>query len=195
MKILKFLLFLILGLAFLFFAFGFITPTINYGHEITVDKPLKEAWAVQQDETKFDQWLAGFKSIELISGEKGTVGSKYKVVVKPSEEEPDFEMIETLISKRDFDHMRLSFDSEMMVFDQTTSFSEANGKTTIKTDSKVSGKGMMMRSMFAVMELLTGSFTAQEVKNIENLKKVIEENTTNYYPDSITIDEDTEPEK
>jgi len=38
-----------------------------------------------------------------------------------------------------------------------------------------------MRSMFAIMETLTGSFTKQETKNIEALKNVIEENTTNYY--------------
>ena len=167
-------------LSFLFLIIGFIKPSVNYGHEITVNKPIKEAWAVQQDETKLGQWLEGFKSIDLISGEKGAVGSKYKVVVNPGEGQPDFEMTETIVSKKEYDHMKLSFDSDMMLFDQTTTFTEANGKTTIKTDSKVKGKGMMMRSMFALMETLGGSFQAQEIKNIEALKKVIEENTTNY---------------
>ena len=46
---------------------------------------MNEAWAVHQDESKLGQWLAGFKSIDLISGEVGTVGSKYKVVVNPGE--------------------------------------------------------------------------------------------------------------
>jgi len=180
MKILKYLLYLIVGIVLIFFAIGLIHPTVNYGHKITVNKPLKEAWAVQQDKSKFDQWLAGFKSIDLVSGETGKVGSKYKVVVKPSPEESDFEMIETLVSIKELDHIRLSFDSDMMVFDQTTSFSENSGKTTIKTNSTVKGKGIIMRSMFAVMELFGGSFTAQEVKNMEALKKVIEENRTVY---------------
>lgn len=193
MKILKFLLFFIIGLAIVFFAFGFIKPTVNYGHEITVDKPLKEAWAVHQDPSKLGQWLAGFKSIDLISGKAGTVGSKYKVVVNPGEGQDDFEMIETIVSKKDFDHISLSFDSDMMVFDQTTTLSEKDGKTIIKTDSKVSGKGMMMRSMFALMGM-SGSFQAQEVKNIEALKKVIEANTTNYYPAPVTTEEVIESE-
>jgi len=99
-------------------------------------------------------------------------------------------MIETVESVREFDHLRLSFDSEMMIFDQTTSFSEVGGLTTIKTDSKVSGKGVFMRSLFATMELFTGSFTAQEVENIEKLKKVIESNTTNYYPAPVEPEEE-----
>jgi hypothetical protein len=180
MKFLKYTLYFILGLVLVFFALGFLKPSVSYGHEITVSKSIKEAWAVQQDETKFGQWLAGFKSIELISGKQGEVGSTYKVVVKPSEEEPDFEMIETLVAKKDFEQVQLSFDSDMMLFEQTTSFSEVDGETIIKTHSKVSGKGMLMRSMFALMELVGGSFQAQEVKNIETLKGVIEENVTNY---------------
>ena len=117
----------------------------------------------------------------MISGEAGTAGSKYKVVVQP-EGQPDFEMTETIVSVQEFEQMSLNFDSDMMLFDQTTSFAEADGKTIIKTESTVEGKGMMMRSMFALMEMFTGSFKKQEVENIEALKKVIEENTTDYYP-------------
>ena len=77
----------------------------------------------------------------------------------------------------------------------TVSHSETDGKTTIKTDCTVSGKGIMMRSMVAVMEIFGGSFQKQEMKNVEALKKVIEENTKDYYPVSdITEDEVAEPE-
>jgi len=34
--------------------------------------------------------------------------------------------------------------------------------------------------MFAAMEMLAGGFTSQETKNFEALKKLIEENTTDY---------------
>lgn len=188
MKFLKYLLFLFVGLAIAIIAVGFIHPTVNYGHEITVNKSVKEAWAVQQDASKLGEWLEGFKSIDLISGEAGTVGSKYKVVVQP-EGQPDFEMTETIVSVQEFEQMRLNFDSDMMLFDQTTSFAEADGKTIIKTESIVKGEGMMMRSMFALMEMFTGSFKKQEVKNIEALKRVIEENTTDYYPAPVVSEE------
>lgn len=182
MKILKYLVFAILVFVLIFIIIGFLKPSIHYGHEFTADKSLKESWAVHQDESKYAQWLKGFKSIDLISGEAGNIDSKYKVVVNPGDGQPDFEMIETILSKKEFDHIRLNFDSDMMVFYQTTSFSEKDGKTTIKTDSEVSGKGIMMRSMFAVMEMFGGAFTSQEVENMEALKKVIEQNTTDYYP-------------
>jgi len=180
MKILKYILFIIIGLIVLFLAIGLLKKSVSYGHEIKVKKPIQEAWFVTQDATKYSQWLEGFKSIELISGEQNKVGSKYKVIVEPGEGQPEFEMIETLVSLEELDHVTLYFDSEFMDFEQTISFKEANGMTTVKTDSKVIGKNIISRSMFAIIEMFTGSFTKQETKNIDALKRVIEENTTVY---------------
>lgn len=190
MKILKYFLYAIVAFVVIFFAIGLLKPSVNYGHEITVNKSVEEAWAVHQDESKFGLWLDGFKSIDLIEGEAGAVGSKYKVVVNPGEGQPDFEMIETVVALEEFDHVELSFDSEMMRFDQTTTFSESDGKTTIKTESKVKGNGIIMRSLFALMEMFGGSFQTQEEKNVEALKKVIEENTTDYYPAPIVTEDE-----
>jgi len=180
MKFLKVLIALLLLILTIFLAMGLLRPTINYGHEIVVDKPLAEAWSVQQDESKFNQWLKGFKSIEHLSGEPGAVGSKYKIVVSPGDGQPDFIMTETVKSIQENDHISLNMDSEMMVFDQKTSFEDLGGKTKIKTESSVKGKGIMMRSMFAMMDLLSSSFEKQEIENIENLKEVINSNTTQY---------------
>ena len=180
MKYLKYFLFLILGIVLCFFLLGFMKPAVNYGHEIKVNKPINEAWGFLQDETKMDQWLEGFKSIDLIEGESGTVGSRYKVVVNPGQGQEDFTMTETIKSIKPEDHISLNFDSDMMVFDQTTSLTTKEGQTIIKTDSSVKGKGILMRSMFALMEMTTGSFQKQEVKNIEALKNAIEQNNTVY---------------
>jgi hypothetical protein len=182
MKILKYILFVIIGLVVIFFAIGLMTPSVSYGHTITVNKSVEEAWAVSKDTTKFDQWLDGFKSMTLISGEADEVGSTYKIIVNPGEGQADFEMIETIVSKKEFEHINLHFDSEMMDFDQLLTFKGSGGQTTITTESTVSGKGVVLRSMFALMEKLGGAFQSQEEKNQEALKRVIEENTTDYYP-------------
>mgnify|MGYP000341588183 CR=1 FL=1 len=182
MKILKFLAGLILFLVIAFFAIGFIKPAVNYGHEVQVDKPVEEAWAVMLDDSKYGQWLEGFKSIELIRGEKGAKDSQYKVIVNPGKGQPDFEMIETVTDFKENEFVDLHFDSDMMVFDQKTIFTKNGSKTKVRTESTVKGKGAMMKSMFALMEIFGGSFQAQEAKNVEALKKVIEENTTDYYP-------------
>jgi len=173
MKILKYILFAIIGLILIFFLIGLIKPVTKYGHTITVNKSIGEAWEVSKDETKFAQWLDGFKSIELISGERDAVGSKSKVIVNPGEGQDDFEMTQTLISIKEFDHVEMHFDSDFMDFEQIISFKENDGTTTVKTDSKVIGKNLMSRSIFAIMEMF-GGFTKQETKNIEALKKVIE---------------------
>ena len=183
MKILKFLLYLVLALLLFFIIMGLITKSINYGHAITVDKPVEEAWAVSQDEAKFADWLKGFKSIELIEGQQDEIGSKYKVIVNPGEGQDDFEMIQTLVDYKEFDYATLHFDSEFMIFEQTIDYEEVDGKTTITSDSKVAAKGFMTRAMFAVMDLLTNSFQKQEAENFNNLKKLIDENTTDYYPE------------
>lgn len=186
MKILKYLLFVIVGLIVLFFAIGLLKTSVNYGHEITTTKSVQEAWAVTQDASKYAQWLEGFKSIELISGEQNEIGSKYKVVVQPGEGQPEFEMTQTLVAFKEFEHATLHFDSEMMDFEQTISFAEAEGGSTVTSDSKVMGKSLPMRSMFAIMEMLGGAFTTQEAKNFENLKVLIDENTTDYFPEPDT---------
>ena len=185
MKYLKYALYVILGLIIIFFLVGLLNPSVSYGYEVTVDKSAKEAWAVTQDESKYTEWLDGFKSIELLEGEKGTEGSKYKVIVNPGEGQPDFEMIETITSMNEYEDITMHFDNEAMDFEQTITFTEGDGGTTIKTDSKVIGKGMMTRSMFAVMEMLGGAFTKQEGKNMENLKRLVNENTTDYYPEPV----------
>ena len=97
-------------------------------------------------------------------------------------------MTETVVSKEEFDHVSMHFDSEMMDFDQTIHYAEVDGKANIRTESTVMGKGIIMRSMFACMEMLGGPFQAQEEKNIEALKSVIEENMTDYYPVPLEMD-------
>jgi hypothetical protein len=182
MKILKYIIFFLLAILLLFFLVGLLKPSVSYGHEILTDKSIEESWAVSQDVSTYDQWLEGFKSMELISGNKYEVGSRYKVIVNPGEGQPDFEMIETLKAIKENEYVDMHFESDMMDFEQVISFAKKDGKTSVKTDSKVIGKGIVMKSMFALMEMLGGSFQAQETKNIEALKKLIDGNQKNYFP-------------
>ena len=60
MKYFKYVLYAIIALIIIFLAIGMMNPSVSYGHEITVNKSVKEAWAVSQDESKYAQWLEGF---------------------------------------------------------------------------------------------------------------------------------------
>ncbi len=164
----------------LFLLVGFLFPTIEYGHEIIVDKGIEESWAVSQDTTKMHLWLQGFQSITLIDGIDGQVGSQYKVVVNPGEGQDDFVMHETVLDRQPPSLIHLKFDSEMMLFDQVLYLKQKGDKTVVGTQSKVAGKSIFMRSMFALMHYIAGSFQQQEVKNIEALKNVINSNSSIY---------------
>ena len=195
MKILKYILYGIVLLVLLYLSFGLFNPSVSYGHEIKVDKPLKEAWAVTQDEAKYPEWLEGFQSMELISGERMKAGSKYKIIVNPGNGQPDFEMIETLNEIKEFEYVDMHFDSDFMDFEQKMIFSEVDGKTSVRSDSKVIGKNIFTRSMFSIMEMFGGAFQKQEAKNMEALKKVIEKNTTDYFPAPVVETEEVEIEE
>ena len=180
MRYLKIITGFILVVTGLFFFIGFLFPTIEYGHQITVDKGIEESWAISQDTTKMHLWLEGFKSITLIDGIDGQVASQYKVVVNPGEGQDDFVMYETVLDRQPPTLIHLEFDSDMMFFDQVMYLKQQGEKTVIGTQSKVSGKSSMMRSLFALMHYLGGSFQEQEIKNIEALKQVINTNKSKY---------------
>lgn len=78
MKVLKYIIIVIVVLFAAFYAVGLMVPEVEYGAEIIVDKPIEEAWAVSQDESKYSLWLEGFRSMELIEGEYGEPGISIK---------------------------------------------------------------------------------------------------------------------
>lgn len=178
MKYLKILLGIIAVLAMLFIGRGILTPSISYSSEITVDKSINEAWAVMSDESKISQWLKSIKSVEHVSGEKNTVGCVTKYIF--DEDGQESTVIETIKAIRPNEHITMEFAMEgVMNMDYQVDYSEKDGKTHIKSSTVTTGTGMFMRSMVSFM---TGAMQTQEDENLGNLKKLINENTTNYFP-------------
>jgi len=177
MKYVKYFIGLIVLLGILFIAKGFLNPTISYSSEIFVDKPIKEASAVMNDESKISQWLSGVTKMEHISGEKNTVGAVTKYTF--DEEGQESTVIETITSIRPNDHVALNFVIEdVMEMDYRVVFKKQDGKTHIKSTTITKGTGLFMRSIVSFMK---NSMQAQEDENMNNLKKLINENTTNYF--------------
>lgn len=190
MKYLKYFLGIITILALLFIAKGFFTPTISYDSEIFVDKPIKEAWAVMNDESKISQWLKGITNIEHVSGKKGTVGAVTKYTF--NEDGQESIIIETIKSIRPNEQITMNFAMEgVMDMDYKVDFNEKDGKTHIKSSTTTEGSGWLMRSMVSFMQ---NSMQAQEDENMENLKKLIEENTSNYFPTPVVESVEQEQE-
>lgn len=190
MKYLKYFLGLIALLVVVFIANGFFKPTISYTSEISVDKPLKEAWAVMNDESKISQWLKGIKNIEHVSGVKGTVGAVTKYTFDDNGQESV--VLETIKSIDPNEQITMDFVMEgVMLMDYTIDFNEENGKTHIKSSTTTKGDGVFMRSMVSFMK---GMMQSQEDENMNNLYKLIEGNTTNYFPSPVVESVENEKE-
>jgi len=133
------------------------------------------------DESKTSQWLKGIKNMEHISGEKGTVGAVTQYTFNDDGQESV--ILETIKTIRPNEHINMDFSmNDVMDMDYHIYFSEKDGKTTIRSESITEGKGMIMKSM---VSFLTSTMKTQEDENLNNLKKLIEENTTNYFPEAV----------
>ncbi len=189
MKYLKYFVGIVVLLLFLFIIKGVLQPTISYSSEIIADKPIQEAWAVMNDESKLSQWLKGITDIKHVSGEKGAVGAVTIYTFNDNGQEST--IIETIKSIHPNEHIAMDFEMKgVMNMDYKVDFIDKGGKTILKSSTTTKGDGMFMRSMVSFMK---GSMQTQEDENMNNLKKIIEENTTNYFPEpSVEMNEKKE---
>lgn len=182
MKYLKYFLLLIVVLVLFFIGKGLFTPSVSYECEVTVNKPANEAWAVMSDESNLPKWINGFKRIELVSGEKNAVGAVSNVYVEDEGEE--IMMTETITAIMPGEQMVMTFSMDFMNMDYEMLFEETDGKTKITTKSTTTGNGMMAKSMISFMP---DAMRTQEKENLQSLKRIIEENTKNYFPESESV--------
>ena len=187
MKYLKYLLGILLLLIILFFVIGMITPDVSYESEVTVNKTADEAWATMSDESKMSQWISGFKRTEPVSGEPNTIGAVSRVYVVDNGEE--MEMEETITNFKKNELLAMKFTMDFMDMDYEITFDKVDGGTKIKSKSTTVGNGIFAKSMIA---LIKGSMKKQEDINMNNLKRLIEENKTNYFPESELESENNE---
>ena len=177
MKILKYILGIIALLVLIFILIGVFASEIAYDCEITVEKPLAEAWAVSQDEEKLADWLDGFQKIEHVSGTPGAVGAVSDVYFITNDQE--MVIREKIIDIVKDESVSMFFESDFMNMDYKLSMSSIDGKTKISSNTSAKGNGMFAKSLMALMG---GSIKAQEDTNLANLKKTIEANTKDYSP-------------
>jgi len=192
MKYLKYLLIIIVVCVLFFFGKGLLTSSIFYESEVIVDKPANESWAVMSDETNLPKWIKGFIKTELVSGTANTLGAVSKVYVEENGKE--MVMQETITAMKPNEHMAMTFTMDFMDMDYEIFFKEKEGKTTISSKSTTRGNGIFAKSMVSFME---GSMKAQEDENLNALKKIIEGNTKNYFPEAVidTTKLDSLPQK
>ncbi len=175
MNIVKYLLLIILVLVLIFFGNGLLTPSVDYESEVLVDKPVEEAWAVMQDETRITEWLKEIKRMEHVSGTPGTKGAVSKYYMDQDGEE--IMMEETITAIQPNKHIAMTFTMDFMDMDYEMNLTQKGDKTLIKSKSKTVGNGLFAKS---ILSFMPSTMKKQEEINLNNLKKVIENNTKQY---------------
>ncbi len=176
MKYLKYLLFFIVILVLIFFGNGLLNPSITYENEVVVNKSVAESWAVMEDESRISEWLHVIDRLELVSGEASTVGAVSNIYVIENGEE--MVMQETITASIPQAYMAMTFTMDFMNMDYELFMTEKDGKTHIRSKTTTLGNGIFSQSMIS---FLNGMMCDQEAENLNNLKKVIEQNQKNYF--------------
>ena len=153
----------------IFFLLGYLNPSFTYVTRITIDQPREDVWRLFSDETKLDEWLIGFKSIETLSGERNAVGSKYKL--RFSQDDKDIEVIEEVKEYRPPETFAFHLDSDFLSDDVRIDFNDLGGKTQVVQTDHVTGAGVFSKSLlFWTRSHLTDAARS----NLESLKKFVE---------------------
>ncbi len=169
MNILKWVVGILALLLVAFFMVGVFVPTFTYESRISVNKPAAHAFAVFIDENKTADWMTGFKSIEIISGNRGEVGSKYKLAIEENGEL--MEMEETITKFKENELFASKLINDVMFADVEITFVESHGQTTITASNLVEGRNWIWKSLLG---LFKGNISNQSQEIYENLKQLIE---------------------
>ncbi len=161
---------LILFAAAVFLAPAFLKPKLDHQNTVTINKSPEDVWKKMMDTENMGKWLKGFKSIETLSGEQGTVGSKYKIVVE--EEGHRFEAVETVKEVKENEKFAFILDGDVLTNDVVVTLTNKGLITDYTQAETIEGKGFFMRAMFYWMQ---SSFSTRSKKNLESFKKYVEE--------------------
>lgn len=171
-KILLGLVGIVLLLVVGFLAIGFIYPTLTTETRVTINKPRTVVWKYFTDQNTLKEWLPNVKSIENISGEPMTAGSKFKMTFE--ENGSEIVMTETMTEVKENEVFAFILENEVMKANDRITFIDKGDKTEIVENNTFEGGNIFWRSLFALMKSGFEKNSAESYQrlktNIENIK-------------------------
>lgn len=148
---------------------GFLHPTYEDSVTTTVKAPVDKTFAIFQDTQKMKEWIPGYLSTEIIEGQMGQPGSKYKLTF--DQNGSPFEMMETITYFEK--NRRFSFDlkDDHGLFHVDVEFSPTEDGTEITETMTGRANGIFGK---AITHLMKGRIVAQKQEMYESLAKVVE---------------------
>lgn len=141
---------------------------MKYTSEIEINLPREKVIELFDNKANLKHWQEGLQSFEQLSGDPGTIGSKYTLKYKMGKR--NIEMTETIL-KRESSNFDFLYEAKGVWNEVKNSFSEIDQnqtKWTIENDFR--GKGMMAIMLF----LMPSMFKKQTMKFMNSFKKFTE---------------------
>jgi uncharacterized protein YndB with AHSA1/START domain len=156
-------------LVVVFFAIGLMFPTLTTEIRVTINKPREVVWQYFTDQSKLKDWLPNVKSIENISGEPMTAGSKFKITFEENGDE--IVMTETMTEVKEKEVFAFTLENNVITANDRLTFIDNGDKTEVVENNTFTGGNIFWRSLFAVMK---SNFEKKSAENYQKLKTNIE---------------------
>lgn len=170
MKALKILFVIVALIAGVIIVYGMMNTPFTIETRVEVDRPVEQAWAVFADENSVTKWIGGLEKIEILDGEKGQVGSTYRLTFMEDGEEIIINEVITAFEPNK--RMAFTIDHEIM-FSNNEIRIEPRGenKSEFISVSEMGGKGLFMKGLMAMGQ---SSVADRQQEDYTRLKSLIE---------------------
>lgn len=143
---------------------------MKYQCAIRIDKPLATVWEFLINPDNLRLWSQGFETWELLSGEPGTVGARYKITYRENGKDTVF--TDELLELAEHQSVRASKRHETMYITLFNRFIDHEGSSTeIVSDVEV----QFLTALFKTLGPgLKGEFVKRQNNDFATLKQVLE---------------------
>src|SRR5258706_13545271 len=169
MKTLKIALLSFAGIVFLFLSLGLLFPSYEYKSSVVVNASPEKCWEVFHDTKKMSEWLEGFESLSLKSGDPLAAGSRYEIVV--NDHNKRMVMSEKIIEVTAPSKISYELNNDVLKSEFSFLF-EGSTSTTVTSKYKITGNNILWRS---ILFLSKPYMTSSGQDQLNALKKVIEQ--------------------
>jgi len=140
---------------------------MNFTCTVDINAPIQEVVALFENPDNLHEWQDGFKSFEHISGKKGEIGAKSKLVYDK------LELIETIIRNKLPEEFKATYEHKHVVNTMSCRFTEIDSSKT-RLDQEIhytEFKGFVIKIM---AKLFPSMFKNQVQKWLDQFKAFVE---------------------
>lgn len=155
----------------LFFVIGMISPGQTNETVVKINSPLDYTWTLYHDDNVLKEWVPDLQEIQLVSGNKAEVDSKY--ILKMKDKKGNVTTMNETITAFDINKKYAMDYSNEMLDGHVDVLFEAKGDSTLITSiNQYKGKTTFLRSMF---HFFNGKIISQTEKQYEDFRSIAED--------------------